>query len=121
MLKSVGIKKVYDWVKQIFFTGRLQCYMCMLSHSHFHPNRNQSQGKDSDLTVIVPLSPSPDLSPFASNSSLPSPLHTQQFLSPQGTPAFSQLSPIRGVLQAPLVPSPPLGLYSEVAFSDRFV
>lgn len=120
MLKSVGIKKVYDWVKHFFYQQTAVLHMCMLSHSHFHPNRNQSQGKDSDLTVIVALFPSPDLSPFASNSSLPSPLHTQQFLSPQGTPAFSQRSPLPGVLQA-LVPSPPLSLYSKVAFSDRFV
>lgn len=33
MLKSVGIKKVYDWVKQIFFTGRLQCYICVCYHT----------------------------------------------------------------------------------------
>lgn len=60
MLKSVGIKKVYFWVKQIFFHWQTAVsHTCMLSHSHFHPNKSQSQGKDNDLIVIRPLSPEP--------------------------------------------------------------
>lgn len=88
MLES---KKSTSGSNRFFFTGRLQCYIHVLSHSHFHPNKSQSQGKNSDLIVTCPFSPNPISLPFCF-SFLLDPLHTQQFLLPQGTTTFLAIS-----------------------------